>query len=151
MKTLAAFSLALALTASGTILRAQDQPGGPSAYKAGEKVTGEITKIDPATKTIEVKPSGNMGTTMTLEYQAKDSSEIGKFHVGQTVSGKVSKDTPPKLTDLKASTDKKSQSGAGMSPSSPSSSPSGGGMSSPSSGGMGGRDSTPASTGAAPR
>jgi hypothetical protein len=149
MKTLAAFSLALALTASGTTIalaQGNEPDRGPSAYKSGETVNGEITKIDPATKTIEVKPANAMGATTTLEYQAKDSTELGKFHVGQTVSGKVSKDTPPKLTNLKPSSEKKS-SGAGMSPSS---SPSGGGMTPPpSGGGMGGADT--ARSPAAPR
>ena len=116
MKTLAAFSLALAMTASGTLLRAQDQPGGPSTFKAGENVSGEITKIDMATKTIVVKPStGTPGANATIEYQAKDSTDLAKFHVGDMVSGKVSKDNPPKLTNLKASSERKSPAGgAGM-------------------------------------
>ena len=117
MKTLAAFSLALALMASSAItLRAQERDRGPAAYKSGETITGEITRIDNATKTIEVTPSnapGAVGTATPLEYQAKDSTELTKFHMGQTVSGKVSKDTPPKLLNLKASFDKKQGGGMG--------------------------------------
>ena len=110
MKTLAAFSLAFALIASSAItLRAQDQPKdrdrGPSVYKSGETITGEVSSIDMATKTIQVKPtnSSNTGISVTLDYLAKDSTELAKFHVGDVVTGKVSKDNPPKLTNLKSS------------------------------------------------
>ena len=111
MKTLAAFSLAVGLIASSAMsLHAQEPDRGPSAYKSGETVNGEITRIDQATKTIEIKASGG-----TLEYLAKDSSEIAKFHVGDAVSGKISKDTPTKLVNLKASSNKPKMGGGGYS------------------------------------
>jgi len=114
MKTAAALLVAASLTVASVVsaqAQNRDTARGPSVDTAKSKadmVSGQVSKIDKEQKIITVKAKkipGHATQSMTMEYQAKDSSELGRYHVGDWVTGKLSKtgENPPRFETLKVS------------------------------------------------
>jgi hypothetical protein len=79
----------------------------PAVKPTSLVVGGKITAIEADTKIIRVDVSAipaHPGHNLMMEYHAKNATELGKFHEGDMVKGKVSSkaDDPPQLATLES-------------------------------------------------